>query len=108
MVTERAMPCIERFKAARLHGIGVAIIGSGVEFVLDEGCPDDDILMLRQLRLAANAAVGITGYRASSSRGVRRRAEFECGLTNRPPAQPSWPDCARNGSKIRLFICASS
>ena len=45
----------------RLHGIGIAIIRSSIEFVLDERRPDDDILMLRQLRLAANAAVRITG-----------------------------------------------
>src|SRR3954454_615219 len=44
----------------RLHGIGVAIIRRGIELVLGQGFPDDDILVLWQLGLTANPAVGIT------------------------------------------------
>src|SRR5436190_11808976 len=47
-------------QSPRLHGIGVAIIWRGIELVLSQRCPNDDILVLRQLRLTANAAVGIT------------------------------------------------
>src|SRR5436190_16062221 len=48
-------------QSPRLHGIGVAIIRRGIELVLSQRCPDDDFLVLRQLGLAANATVGITG-----------------------------------------------
>src|SRR5438034_5685370 len=44
----------------RLDRIGVAIIRRGIELVLGQGCPNDDILVLRQLGLAADATVGIT------------------------------------------------
>ncbi|MEE4445079.1 hypothetical protein V2R93_23615, partial [Escherichia coli] len=48
-------------QSPRLHRIGVAIIWRGIELVLGQGSPNDDILVLRQLGLTANAAVGITG-----------------------------------------------
>ena len=56
-LTARARPCIDRFKACRLHGIGIALVRRGIKFVLGERRLEDDLLMLRQFRLAANAAI---------------------------------------------------
>src|ERR1700760_445816 len=47
-------------KAARLQGIGVTLIKTRIKLVLDKRRLDHDFLMLRQLRLAANAAIRVT------------------------------------------------
>src|SRR5947207_5506203 len=61
-----------------LYGLSIAIIWSGIKFVLDQRCPDDDILVVRQLWLAANTTVGITGpplhLREEFDRGWNLRA----------------------------------
>src|SRR5437763_16017299 len=57
----------------RLHGLSIAIIWSGIEFVLDQRCLDDDILVLWQLGLTANAGVRITGP------ALHLRKEFDRG-----------------------------
>src|SRR2546430_16837703 len=65
-------------QSPRLHGIGVAIIRRGIELVLSQRCPNDDILVLLQLRLTANTPVGITGlalqFREEFDRGRELRA----------------------------------
>src|SRR6185437_12913397 len=47
-------------QAAGLQGIGVALIWTRIKLVLDKRRLDHDFLKLRQIRLAANAAIRVT------------------------------------------------
>src|SRR3979411_3287923 len=63
-------------QACCLHGIGITLVRRGIKFVIRWRPPDDDLLMLRQYRFAANAAILIAYLSYESRKQLDRRRNW--------------------------------